>query len=92
MTKDEIMTLANQTSGQHWMDEAHILRFSALLEARSAAAECEACIAAIQGQIDHAHINELRLVPRFGKRLGEIAVRADDLEAALDGLRARGQA
>ena len=33
MTKDEIMTLANQTSGQHWMDEAHIQRFAALVAA-----------------------------------------------------------
>ena len=54
-------------------------------------AEREACIAAIQAQIDHAHINELRLTPRFGRRHGEIAVRADDLGATLDGIRARGQ-
>ena len=39
MTKDEIMALANQSSGQHWMDEAHIQRFAALV----AAAEREAC-------------------------------------------------
>ena len=50
MTKDEIMTLANQTSGQHWMDEAHILRFSALLEARAAAAERKACVEACKEQ------------------------------------------
>ena len=43
MTKDEIMTLANQTSGQHWMDEAHIQRFAAQVEAKAAAAEREAC-------------------------------------------------
>jgi hypothetical protein len=39
MTRDDIMALANQTAGQHWMDEAHIHRFAALV----AAAEREAC-------------------------------------------------
>jgi hypothetical protein len=47
MTKDEIMTLANQTSGQHWMDEAHIQRFAALV----AAAEREACAKVCDYQI-----------------------------------------
>ena len=46
MTKDEIMTLANQTSGQHWMDEAHIQRFAALV----AAAERKACVEACKEQ------------------------------------------
>ena len=36
---DEIMALVNQTAGHHWMDEAHIQRFAALV----AAAEREAC-------------------------------------------------
>lgn len=40
MTCDDIMALANQTAGQHWMDEAHIQRFAALV----AAAEREACL------------------------------------------------
>ena len=39
MTRDEIMELANGTAGFHWMDEAHIQRFAALV----AAAEREAC-------------------------------------------------
>ena len=46
MTKDEIMTLANQTSGQHWMDEAHIQRFAALV----AAAERNACVKSCKEQ------------------------------------------
>ena len=33
MTRDEIMLLANETAGQHWMDEAHIQRFAALVVA-----------------------------------------------------------
>lgn len=37
--KDEIMQMANKSAGQHWMDEAHIQRFAALV----AAAEREAC-------------------------------------------------
>ena len=50
MTKNEIMMLANQSAGQYWMDEAHILRFSALLEARAAAAERKACVEACKEQ------------------------------------------
>jgi hypothetical protein len=46
MTKDEIMMLANQSSGQYWMDEAHIQRFAALV----AAAEREACVKACKAQ------------------------------------------
>ena len=40
MTHDDVMALANQTAGQHWMDEAHIQRFAAIV----AAAEREAII------------------------------------------------
>ena len=39
MNRDDIMALANQTAGQHWMDEAHVIRFAALVSA----AEREAC-------------------------------------------------
>ena len=28
LTKDEVMLLANETSGNYWMDEAHIQRFA----------------------------------------------------------------
>ena len=31
MDRDKIMALANQTAGQHWMDEAHIQRFAHLV-------------------------------------------------------------
>lgn len=53
MTKDEIMTLANQTSGQHWMDEARIQRFAALV----AAAEREACAQICDGYAEADHAN-----------------------------------
>ena len=43
MNRDDIMALANQTAGQHWMDEAHVIRFAALV----AAAEREACNKAV---------------------------------------------
>ena len=33
MTRDEIMELAQGTAGHHWMDEAHIQRFAALVAA-----------------------------------------------------------
>ena len=39
MNRDEVMALANQTAGQHWMDEAHVQRLAALV----AAAEREEC-------------------------------------------------
>lgn len=47
----------------------------------------ETYIAKIQAEIDHAHINELRLVAPFGKLQGEIAVRASDLEAVISSYR-----
>ena len=31
MDRDKIMALANQTAGQHWMDEAHTQRFAHLV-------------------------------------------------------------
>ena len=40
MTRDEIMELANETAGQHWMDEAHVQRFAGAL----IAAERDACM------------------------------------------------
>jgi len=89
MTNDEVVALAEKVglTGLSLIDVGYLGSFAELVSA----SERESCIAAIQAQIDHAHINELRLVPRFGKRLGEIAVRADDLEATLDAIRARGQ-
>ena len=88
MTRDEITALAGKVglTGLSLIDVAYLESFAELVSA----SEREACIAAIQAQIDHAYLNELRLVPRFGKRLGEIAVRADDLEATMDGIRLRG--
>lgn len=89
MTKEEVVAIAEKVglTGLSLIDVVYLGRFAELVSA----SERESCIAAIQAQINHAHINELRLVPRFGKRLGEIAVRADDLEAAMDGIRTRGQ-
>lgn len=97
MTRDDIIRMAREANIIDFRDEnddEHVKQMVDMLEhvvALAAAAEREACIAAIQAQIDHAHLNELRLTPRFGKRQGEIAVRADDLEATLDGIRARNQ-
>ena len=89
MTEGEVMALAGKVglTGLSLVDVGYLGRFAELVSA----SEREACIAAIQAQIDHAHLNELRLVPRFGKRLGEIAVRADDLEATINGIRSIGQ-
>lgn len=33
LTQDGTMEIANQTAGQYWMDEAHIQRFRAAVEA-----------------------------------------------------------
>jgi hypothetical protein len=49
MTRDDIMALANQAAGQHWMDEAHIQRFAALV----AAAEREACAKVCDELVTH---------------------------------------
>jgi len=67
---------------------AVIERFAALVRAD----ERETFVAKIQSEIDHAHLNELRLTPSFGKRQGEIAVCASSLDAALDATRARSNA
>ena len=62
-----------------------IERFAALVRAD----EREACLVGIQAEIDHAHLNKLRLTPLFGQRQGEIAVRASSLDSALYAIRAR---
>ena len=59
---------------------------------KARADEREACLVGIQVEIDHAAINDTRLAPSFGKREGALAVRIGALEAALDAIRARGQA
>ena len=64
----------------------HLERFAALVRAD----EREACLVGIQAEIDHAHLNKLRLTPLFGQRQGEIAVRASSLDGALYAIRARG--
>ena len=75
------------TSGEIAWHVERIEAFAALVRAD----EREAFVAKIQSEIDHAHLNELRLTPSFGKRQGEIAVRASSLDAALDAIRARGE-
>ena len=60
-------------------------RFAELVRAD----EREACLVGIQAEIDHAHLNKLRLTPLFGQRQGEIAVRASSLDSALYAIRAR---
>ena len=64
----------------YWQDQAQKAR----------ADEREACLVGIQAEIDHAHLNKLRLTPLFGQRQGEIAVRASSLDSALYAIRARG--
>lgn len=51
------------------------------------AAERERIIQIIQREIDHAEVNETRLVPAFGRGRGDAAVRITSLEAALDAIR-----
>jgi len=71
---------ANRRSNAAW----------SLMCEKMVSAERAAFIAKIQAEIDHAHINNLRLTPPFGRMNGEVAVRASDLDAALDAIRARG--
>lgn len=49
MNRDTVMHLANQSAGQHWMDEAHIQRFAALV----AAHERKACAAIVEVEAMH---------------------------------------
>lgn len=32
LTPDEVMALAQQTAGQHWLDEAHLQRFAVAIQ------------------------------------------------------------
>jgi hypothetical protein len=79
MTPDEIMELANSCAGWHWMDEAHIQRFAALV----VAAEREAIIALI----------EAYKVPVGNSAAGEMAAEwtMDALRDLRDAIRARGE-
>lgn len=64
MTRDDIMALANQTAGQHWMDEAHIQRFAALIAAAAyeeCAKVCESVMPnPVQNWADAQIVNALR--------------------------------
>ena len=52
MTRDEIMHLANSTAGQHWMDEAHIQRFAALVAAAERERIGDQCAEQIEAAIE----------------------------------------
>jgi hypothetical protein len=88
MTQKDIIRMAREAGFVGFDGEnGSLRRFAALV----AAAEREACVAKVQAEIDHAVINETRLVPFPGRTTGEIAVRVGHLEAALDAIRARGK-
>ena len=72
------MALANQTAGQHWMDEAHVIRFAALV----AAAEREACATFLERVVDLSHLNKHRVWQKYT---------ADLLAGCAAAIRARGQ-
>ena len=67
MTRDTIMTLANESAGQHWMDEAHIQRFAALV----AAAEREACAKACDSLVDWAEAGKARQRIGYARTAGD---------------------
>lgn len=95
MTSDDIILMAReagivsvQAAGGDgtWRESMEAMeRFHAL----AVAAEREACIQLIQAAIDHAHSNNTRLAPSFGKRQGATAVRVESLGAVIEAIRAR---
>jgi len=92
---DDIIRMAREagfmpTVLNHW--PAELERLVELVTKKTVEAERQAFIEKIQAEIDHAAINDTRLAPSFGKREGALAVRIGALEAALDAIRARGQA
>jgi hypothetical protein len=103
MATNVIVNLAQeagfQIDGDSWIHAGPVLidgrksidkqleRFAALV----AAAERDSFITEMQAQVDHAVINDLRLVPNFGKKQGDLAVRVGNIEAVLDAIRARSQ-
>ena len=74
--------------GDGWPDEKLLKKLKSF-EALVRADERESFIAEMQAQIDHAVINDLRLTPNFGKQKGDLAVRVNSIEAALDATRNR---
>ena len=100
-SKEDIIRMAREAgfeySGKELTWESVICteeleRFAELVAKKTVEAERQAFIEKIQAEIDHAAINDTRLAPSFGKREGALAVRIGALEAALDAIRARGQA
>jgi hypothetical protein len=94
-SKEDIIRMAREagfmpTVLNHW--PAELERLVELVTKKTVEAERQAFIEKIQAEIDHAAINDTRLAPSFGKREGALAVRIGALEAALDAIRARGQA
>ena len=94
-SKEDIIRMAKEagfmpTVLNHW--PAELERLVELVTKKTVEAERQAFIEKIQAEIDHAAINDTRLAPSFGKREGALAVRIGALEAALDAIRARGQA
>ena len=94
-SKEDIIRMAREAGAwsqqkkncevEYVMSAESLERFAELVRAD----EREACLVGIQAEIDHAHLNKLRLTPLFGQRQGEIAVRASSLDSALYAIRAR---
>jgi hypothetical protein len=58
MTDNEIVTLMNETAGQHWGDEAHFQRFAVALEKRFSAASMPAIKLAMEAERQNGSIEE----------------------------------
>ena len=58
MTDNEIVTLMNETAGQHWGDEAHFQRFAVALEKRFSAASMPAIKLAMEAERQNGAIEE----------------------------------
>ena len=67
MTKDDIMMLANQTAGQHWMDEAHIQRFAVAL----ISSEREDCAKLCDSFVDLAEAEKAKMRIDYARSAGD---------------------
>ena len=82
MTRDEIMELAQGTAGWHWMDEAHIQRFAALIQRHLIASGYRKCAVGQRttqfcGQLEQAVLAERETCIRETERLAVLIAAAE---------------
>jgi hypothetical protein len=83
MTDDEILQLASETSGAHYMDHSHVLRFARAVIDKATTAErdvMEQALDALQQAADIAYSDSL--VAKFNSAIEALRAALGDADAA----------